>query len=338
MIESGGMPDGSKQQRESSPQGNIHTSSLAAVLLGVASSMFLCAVLLYCGNRRDQYLHDKWNQEQHERERLRDDNSSEKSRIIEIQNYHAIPMRHINRDCGTENGESTASGSKSDSKGSSHSDGGYWVHALMQDLTDYRHSGSSSRHQIPPNILPPLEGEEDRHDDEQRNEMNSNAQRQNDADPNRQTDLRVDEVSISRMSTLTTSIMDGLECYKQIDELLKQTNYPENVTETNLPRRHQGSLGEANEEMKSAAFSPQCLYSTRSHDASDCSSLTAETSGTANLTAAMLRDMDKITNSELTGLLADIASSTRDGTNQNNAATPTNLLLSASKEDAPSLQ
>ena len=151
---------------------------VAAAMVGVASSIIVCALVLYASDLRDRYNHEKWASEQRRLQEVADDNSTEKS---------ACHDRSEN--------ESNAT------TGSTAAESGYWVQVTSNELVEY--TGGQNRQ----NILPPLLADEPREEVELALTC---------------LPLDDDDNSISRVSTLTASFMEGGFSYADIEEKMSR--------------------------------------------------------------------------------------------------------------------
>jgi hypothetical protein len=67
-----------KVSSEESTTSTVATETVAAAMVGVASSLIVCALLCYASDVRDRYRHEKWVTEQRDQDVV-DDNSTQKS-------------------------------------------------------------------------------------------------------------------------------------------------------------------------------------------------------------------------------------------------------------------
>jgi len=147
------------------------TNSAAIAIVGIASTIIVCALAVYASDMRERRLYDKRVKE-HGHQDVVDDNSSQKSAF-----------------------RSRVGGESQTSAGSmhgSHTESGYWVHARVAstnstELVEYEGGGN------PQNMLPPMLADEARAEE-----------------PNNALALtRIpDDASISRVSTLTMSLKE----------------------------------------------------------------------------------------------------------------------------------
>ena len=137
---------------------NKNTHLVPALLTGFASTVLFCALFLVCANQRERYIQRKFQREQIRRAALTDDESSAKS----IDRAYSDPFDVYGEEVERRSTRSISSAEL----GSSGGGASYWVQAVMKELAE-NSKGRGKQHTTPsslttpPNILPPLQDQEE---------------------------------------------------------------------------------------------------------------------------------------------------------------------------------
>lgn len=216
---------------------DVATETIPAIMVGLASSIIMCAVLLYASDLRDRHRHEQWVNEQRHGQELVDDNSSQKSTCV---------------DGDVQSQSMTSAGS---------SQSGFWVELNNKQIVEYKGNGASNM--LPPMVADENPGGEDYYGMELKR-----------LGP-------PDDVSISRVSTLTASLVEGggysSYSFGDIEEKASRVDSSSAVTE----------LSDTHRVSHDTVFSSLFKSPPEDNDISVCSSLT-NGSGTTNGTPHLL--------------------------------------------------
>lgn len=278
--------------------------AIPAIMVGLASSVVFCALFLYCADARDKRKHNLWLREQREIDELPDDNSSEKSLVVNDDNEGGRQLPA----CAVPTFDSTEQSSDGSNVGSQGS--GYWIHAMMKDIADYNNCPSSKYTNAvpPPNMLPPLDRE---------GECNDSIEE--DVAP--RGNSKYEDLSISRVSTLTTSVMEeslspprydaDVDGQGAISSLLRQSRSNGLSDCSSLTDGSVDDITGVDDAQAAMLLGEQCLTSTQSREAEDGRDDSA--TGEAATSASDARDDEEMDdNDDYAGDKADLSQQMRN--------------------------
>ena len=219
---------------------------VAGAMVGLASSIIVCALFMYASDVRERRRATKWTSEHHGQDDVVDDDSSQKS---------AFRSR-------VGDGESQTSAG---SMHGSNAESGFWVHAKVAtskstELVEYEGGNGTN----PQNMLPPMLADEARAEDA--------------ANHNLALTTISDDASISRVSTLTMSLKESAYSYSAgIEEKLSRYAIESSSHVTELDDAHRVSDDTKLTSLVKGGMDDADV------DASVCSSLTGGSHSTAQL-------------------------------------------------------